>query len=133
MIDQCLEKKSVEYRRCRYVVEENERLLSACQDLQNGNLSAFGKKMFLTHDGLSKGYEVSCEELDFLVDQVRNNPAVLGARMMGGGFGGCMVTLLQEDSFKRVVTEVSDAFRRNFAQSIKVYEVQIEDGTSVLG
>ncbi|HEX8313412.1 MAG TPA: galactokinase, partial [Flavisolibacter sp.] len=78
-------KKDTVYRRCKYVVEENSRLLSACDALQNGDLKTLGQNMYGSHDGLSQEYEVSCKELDFLVNAVRNNPDVLGARMMGGG------------------------------------------------
>ena len=71
------------YKRCLYVVEENSRLLAACEDLRKGDIASFGRKMFATHEGLSTQYEVSCPELDFLVDHVKDHPAVLGARMMG--------------------------------------------------
>src|SRR5688572_15321870 len=79
------------YDRCSYVVNEKERLLSGCLALQKGDLAAFGRLMFATHDGLSSMYGVSCPELDFLAAAARNNKAVAGARMMGGGFGGCTI------------------------------------------
>ncbi len=89
MVNECLSTgDQVVYRRCKYMVEEIQRLQDACTDLINHDMISFGKKMFITHDGLSKLYEVSCPEADGLVDMVRNNDAVLGARMMGGGFGG---------------------------------------------
>src|SRR5688572_478521 len=75
-------KDEIIFKRCKYVIEENIRLLEGCEDLKEGNVEALGKKMFRTHEGLSKEYEVSCKELDYLVDHVKNNPAVLGARMM---------------------------------------------------
>ncbi len=90
------------YKRCKYVVEENERLLAACEDLKRGDIRSMGKRMYQTHDGLSKEYEVSCKELDFLVEAVRNNPEVLGARMMGGGFGGCTINIVKESSIKEI-------------------------------
>jgi galactokinase len=77
------------YRRCKYVVEENDRVLQACIELEKGDLKAFGKLMAKTHEGLSRDYEVSCKELDYLVELVRDDPQVYGSRMMGGGFGGC--------------------------------------------
>ena len=99
MLDQYVKPKNeLVYRRCKYVVEENLRLLAACEDLKNGHVEALGEKMFQSHDGLSKEYEVSCRELDFLVDAVRNNPNVLGARMMGGGFGGCTINIVKEEA-----------------------------------
>ncbi len=120
------------YNRCRYVVEENARLLAACKDLAGGDLEAFGRKMFGSHDGLSRLYEVSCPELDFLVDQVRNDPAVHGARMMGGGFGGCTINLVKEPAIGELVDRVSHAYSRAMNKDLKVYVAQIENGTSLL-
>lgn len=85
-------------KRSRFVVQEIERLLTGCADLQHGNLRALGQKMFATHDGLNKMYGVSCKELNWLVDHVRNNTSVIGARMMGGGFGGCTINLVKEEA-----------------------------------
>lgn len=84
MLEACVHDPIV-FNRCKYVIEENNRLLEGCIDLQNSNLRAFGQKMFATHEGLCTLYEVSCEELDFLVTTVRTSSAVYGARMMGGG------------------------------------------------
>jgi galactokinase len=118
------------YRRCRFIVGENARLLAATEDLQNGDLAAFGRKMFETHDGLSREYEVSCKELDFLVDQVRDDPAVIGARMMGGGFGGCTINLVKEDAIDTLVARLAPVYRDAMKRELKVYVAQIEDGTS---
>ena len=98
------------YRRCSYVLEENARLLAACEYLENGDMQAFGKKMYESHEGLSKKYEVSCKELDYLVELVKNNPDVLGARMMGGGFGGCTINLVKNEAVENLITEVSKAY-----------------------
>ncbi len=120
------------YKRCSYVLEENERLLTACKSLENGDLQAFGKKMYESHEGLSKKYEVSCKELDFLVAQVQNNPAVLGARMMGGGFGGCTINLVKEEAVKTLVEQVTEAYKKDLHLSAKAYITNIENGTSLL-
>jgi galactokinase len=120
------------YNRCRYVVDENARLLAACNDLENNDIVAFGKKMFETHDGLSKLYEVSCKELDFLVDQVRDNPAVVGARMMGGGFGGCTINLVKEDHIDALVEGIAKSYKENMHKDLKFYIAKIEDGSQVL-
>jgi galactokinase len=120
------------YQRCKYVVEEIRRLLDACADLQIGDLRAFGKKMYETHEGLSKQYEVSCKELDYLVDQVKNNSAVLGARMMGGGFGGCTINLVKEEAIDELVEQITRAYQQNMNRELKVYIAQIENGTSLL-
>ncbi len=120
------------YRRCRYVVEENNRLLAACEDLENGDLVSFGKKMFETHEGLSKLYEVSCAELDFLVSQVKDNPAVLGARMMGGGFGGCTINLVKEELMEELIRSASIAYALAMNKPLKAYIAKIEEGTSII-
>jgi len=130
MLEDCLAEESIVYKRCRYVVEENLRLQAACRDLLNDNLEAFGKKMYQTHQGLSKWYEVSCKELDFLVDAVKNEEAVLGARMMGGGFGGCTINLVKKDTVESVIQKVSAAYQEKMQKELKAYVVQIEGGTS---
>ncbi len=120
------------YKRCSYVLEENGRLLTACQYLEDSNMEAFGKKMFESHYGLSKKYEVSCKELDFLVSQVENNPAVLGARMMGGGFGGCTINLVQEDAVDAMIEEVTMAYKNALHLDAKAYITNIEMGTTII-
>jgi galactokinase len=132
MLNECVrDKNDVVYKRCKYVVEEIERLLSACEALKAGNVKVLGEKMFATHDGLSNEYEVSCKELDFLVDQVRNNPAVLGARMMGGGFGGCTINLVKEEAIPELIDTVSKSYEEAMGRTLTAYVVQIEDGTSI--
>lgn len=120
------------YRRCKYVVEENSRLLAACKDLEENNLSAFGKKMFETHEGLSKLYEVSCPELDFLVAHVQHNAAVLGARMMGGGFGGCTINLVKEDAIGELVANATQAYKKDMHRELKAHVAKIETGSTRL-
>ena len=120
------------YKRCSYVLEENERLLTACDYLENGDMKAFGKKMYESHEGLSKKYEVSCKELDFLVAQVINNPSVLGARMMGGGFGGCTINLVKENTVDELIESVTEAYKTATGLDAKAYVTQIENGTSLL-
>ena len=119
------------WRRCRFIVGENARLLAATEDLLNGDLRAFGRKMFETHDGLSRDYEVSCRELDFLVDEVRDDDAVIGARMMGGGFGGCTINLVQEEAIDSLVARITPVYRAAMNKEMKAYVAQIEDGTSI--
>jgi galactokinase len=120
------------YQRCKYVVEENNRLLEACKDLEANDLVAFGKKMFETHHGLSKLYEVSCPELDFLVTQVQDNPAVVGARMMGGGFGGCTINIVKEEAICDLIKETTAVYNAAMQKELKAYIVNIEDGSSVI-
>lgn len=120
------------YQRCKYVVEEKERLLSGCEDLKAGDIASLGERMFETHDGLSKEYEVSCKELDFLVDAVRNNPDVLGARMMGGGFGGCTINIVKEDAIDPLINELSESYEKAMNRKLTAYIAQIEEGTTLL-
>ena len=122
----------VVYRRCSYIVEENERLLAGCKALANGDFAAFGQLMFGSHEGLSHKYEVSCAELDQLVDIARTVPGVLGSRMMGGGFGGCTITLVE----KTKVADFEAAVKRNYktpdGREPVIYEVVIADGAGEL-
>jgi len=119
--------------RCTYVLEENERLLKGCEMLERGDLAGFGKMMYGSHDGLSQKYEVSCAELDFLVEFTRQRSEVLGARMMGGGFGGCTINLVKKDQKEVFETELMAAYQEKFNISPKIYEVNIVDGTGLAG
>src|SRR5690606_11835843 len=96
------------YQRCLYVVREIARVQAASADLKAGNLKGFGVKMFETHDELSHLYEVSCKELDFLVGEARSFGGVLGARMMGGGFGGCTINLVRRVDTEEFVRKIGD-------------------------
>jgi len=120
------------YNRCRYVVEEKDRLLNACAALNKNDLKTFGSLMFWTHDGLSKEYEVSCEELDFLVDSVRSNPAVYGSRMMGGGFGGCTINLIENNRIEDIVADISKLYNKKFNRQMKSYITTISSGTQII-
>ncbi len=131
MLDECvLPKDKIVDIRCRYVIQEIRRLQDACIDLENNNLTALGKKMFATQDGLRKQYDVSCKELDYLVDAVRNNPAVIGARMMGGGFGGCTINLVNEAAIPGLVEDLGRDYNSALRLPLSAYVVEIEDGTS---
>jgi galactokinase len=119
------------YQRCKYVVQENERLLGACEDLKHGDIKALGEKMYQTHMGLRYYYDVSCKELDFLVEYVKNIPAVAGARMMGGGFGGCTINLVKEDAIEELVKNISTAYNEAIKLPLTAYIASIENGTSI--
>ncbi|MEK6475983.1 galactokinase [Catalinimonas sp. 4WD22] len=122
----------VVYRRCRYIIEENARVEEACRLLQNDDLVGFGQKMYESHDGLRSDYEVSCEELDFLVDQTRDNESVLGARMMGGGFGGCTINLVKEEALAEMTMDIEQEYQQRFRRELKVYIGDIVNGTEVM-
>ncbi|MDZ4809990.1 MAG: galactokinase [Bacteroidota bacterium] len=132
MIEECLGRDEIISKRCRYVVEENIRLQEGCNELLDGNIKGFGKKMFATHKGLSEQYEVSCKELDFLVEAVKDMPEVIGARMMGGGFGGCTINIVKEDAIDMLINNITNKYKKAIQKDLKAYVVQIEDGTSVI-
>ena len=120
------------YRRCKYMTEEIERVQQACELLLIGDLEGFGEKMYATHDGLQYEYEVSCPELDFLVAQTRSNPDVAGARMMGGGFGGCTINLVRRAGADAFETAMKAAYHNEFSIDLPCYRVTITQGTSEL-
>lgn len=133
MVEECLSQgNETVYRRCKFMVEEIQRVQDGCNDLVNHDLPAFGKKMYATHDGLSRMYEVSCPEADGLVDMVRNNKDVLGARMMGGGFGGCTINIVKKGAEKELAKNIASQYQRQFNRELKTYLVAIDDGTSVI-
>jgi galactokinase len=116
-------------QRSRFVVQEINRLLKGCEDLEQGNIAALGKKMFQTHEGLSKMYEVSCSELDWLVDAVKNNSAVMGARMMGGGFGGCTINIIKEEAIEPLIHTIQPLYEASMNLPLTYYIASIENGT----
>ncbi|TPE44052.1 galactokinase [Pontibacter mangrovi] len=120
------------YKRCTYVVHENLRVEEACQALEQGDMKSFGEKMFASHRGLQHKYEVSCEELDFLVDQAREMDAVLGARMMGGGFGGCTINLVKLEALEEFIQRMEEAYKLQFGIHLKTYVAEIVDGSSLV-
>ena len=132
MVNECIGEFETAHRRCKYVVEEIDRLQKGCKDLERGDLKAFGQKMYATHEGLSKDYEVSCKELDYLVEYVKQYDMVIGARMMGGGFGGCSINIIKKDFVEGLVNDLTVAYLKNMGKELKHYMVNIEDGTSVI-
>lgn len=120
-------------KRSRFVVQEIQRLQDACDDLKRGDIAALGNKMFATHDGLSRMYEVSCAELDFLVDFVKNNEDVIGARMMGGGFGGCTINLVRESAIDPLIEKIKPAYEQKTNLPFTFYIDSIGDGTGIAG
>lgn len=122
----------VVFKRCTYVVEEINRTRSAGQFLETGNLIEFGKLMFQTHYGLRDLYQVSCNELDFLVSEAQKNKAVIGARLMGGGFGGCTINIVRSESVKQFTEKSTSEYQKKFQIDPEYYEVQVVDGTQLL-
>lgn len=122
--------EQVVYNRCLYVVSEIDRVERACKFLEKGNLTAFGGLMYETHDGLQNLYEVSCKELDFLVENSNQFDSVIGARMMGGGFGGCTINLVKKDAVAHFVEEMTKAYQNQFGLLLKTYITEISNGVS---
>ncbi len=116
-----------DYFRAKYVIEEKDRVLAVCDALLKGDYKTVGEKMYETHRGLSKDYEVSCEELDFLNDIAREN-GVTGSRIMGGGFGGCTINLVPDEIHDRFIADAKKRFAEKYGHDPKVYDVIISDG-----
>jgi galactokinase len=117
------------YKRCLYVVEEILRTKQAAQFLKQDDIVAFGKLMFQAHEGLRDLYEVSCKELDFLVDFASGNEDVIGARLMGGGFGGCTINIVKEEGKDDFISKIIAAYKARFNIDAEIYEVNVVDGT----
>ena len=120
--------KPEDYNRAKYVIGEVVRVLDVCAALEAGDYETVGKKMYETHFGLSKDYEVSCEELDYLVD-VAIDCGVTGSRMMGGGFGGCTINLVKEELYEVFIEEAKKRYQEKYGKQPKVYDVVIGDGS----
>jgi galactokinase len=120
------------FKRCLYVIEENKRVKNATKDLLKANLYQFGQKMFETHEGLTNLFDVSCAELDFLVAEAKAFKQILGARMMGGGFGGCTINIVQNNFKETFLNSVTDNYFKKFGIEMEWHDVTISDGCSVV-
>lgn len=119
------------FRRSHFVVKEINRVALACEALDNGNIEELGKLLFETHEGLSKEYLVSCDELDFIVDTLKKEKAVIGSRLMGGGFGGCTINLIKKGKEEAIKTKLTRLYKEAFDVELKIYDVKIGNGTSL--
>lgn len=132
MLDEVKADVSAEdYMRAEYVIGEVQRVLDVCAALEKGDYETVGAKMYETHYGMSKLYEVSCEELDFLND-IAKECGVTGSRVMGGGFGGCTINLVKEDLYDDFIARAKAAYREKYGKLPKVYDVVISDGSRKL-
>lgn len=116
-----------DYMRAKFVIEEKERVLDVCEALNRGDIETVGKLMYATHHGLSKDYEVSCEELDYLND-IAKECGVTGSRIMGGGFGGCTINLVADGIYDNFIATVTEKFNARYGHQPKIYDVVISDG-----
>ena len=117
-----------DYKRAHFVLGEKDRVLAVCDALVAGDYETVGQKMYETHYGLSKEYEVSCEELDFLNDVAKEN-GVTGSRIMGGGFGGCTINLVKDNVYDKFIADVTEKFNAKYGHAPEVYPVVISDGS----
>jgi len=114
-------------KRATYVLGEKDRVLAVCDALKVGDYNKVGQMMYETHDGLSKDYEVSCEEIDFLVEIARSN-GVTGCRIMGGGFGGCTINLVKEELYNNFIQVAATKYKERFSKQLKKYDIIISEG-----
>ncbi|MDR8392396.1 galactokinase [Aliifodinibius sp. S!AR15-10] len=126
------EMEPVIYKRCRYVIEENNRVEQACSDLEKGDIERFGQRMYGSHHGLSNMYEVSCEELDILVEEAREIEGVLGSRMMGGGFGGCTINLVEKAEIESFSRTMKQRYNERLGREIEIYRTRIGAGAGIV-
>jgi galactokinase len=118
----------IDYIRAEFVINEIQRLLDACAAMEKGDYETVGKKMYETHEGLSRYYTVSCPELDYL-NIMAKSCGVTGSRVMGGGFGGCTINLVKEENYHEFLERTLSAYKKEFNIEAKVYDVVISDGT----
>ncbi|WP_234573440.1 galactokinase [Rhodohalobacter sp. 614A] len=122
----------VVYKRCKYVIEENQRVLDACKDLNNEDLVSFGQRMYASHMGLKDEYEVSCKELDILVEEARSIEGVYGSRMMGGGFGGCTINLVEDSHLASFKKQIAERYHERTGKETKIYQAKVSGGTHLV-
>ncbi|WP_113662627.1 galactokinase [Pedobacter nanyangensis] len=132
LLEYVMPKDAEVYTKCSYVVAEIDRVRRAAAALKDGRLEALGKLMFETHQGLSKDYEVSCKELDFLVEQVKGLNGVLGARMMGGGFGGCTINIVKDEAIADLTNKLTKLYHDRFGLTLSTYVVETANGAQLL-
>lgn len=119
------------YRRCHYVLKENERVQQASIAIKNGDLKQFGQLMYQSHRGLQYSYEVSCPQLDFMVDYSEEKDFIYGSRMMGGGFGGCTINLIEREKIDSYVKEIREAYFKEFNIKMDAISVSPGSGTTI--
>ncbi len=134
-IDQLYEKKqhisNKVFARCSYVLEENQRVFDLCDAMQKGDFKQFGSLFYASHEGLKTKYEVSCTELDLLVDIAHTTDGVIGARMMGGGFGGCTLNLVEINKVQDFISEINQRYHSATNNTPEIYTVNVQGGTKI--
>lgn len=132
-LDEIVKEKDTDtYTKCRFILEENQRLQYACEALKNKDIKQLGELLFAAHWALSKEYEVSCPELDYLVSKAEHSEYVLGARMMGGGFGGCTINIIKKGMSDAFVAEVSNSYLQEFGFALTPIHINLGEGSSLI-
>ncbi|NDV17515.1 galactokinase [Muricauda sp. TY007] len=132
LLDQCKEELGETiFNRCSYVIEENLRVFEAVKALKEKNLTKFGQLLYQTHEGLRHKYQVSCPELDFLVDFAKDKTDVLGARMMGGGFGGCTLNIIHKEAIDDFIKKASSVYHERFSNTLTFFQTVPSQGTTI--
>jgi galactokinase len=121
-----------DFNKALYIIQENKRVKRFAKAIKKNRLKSLGKLLYKSHKGLTEKYKVSCRELDFLVAQTRNNKKIAGARMMGGGFGGCTINLIKKTEVAAFKITVSRNFKQEFQKECTIYQVKLSEGTRII-
>lgn len=113
----------IDYKRAQYVIEENNRVVNLCEDLKKNDLSSLEYLLFASHEGLKDQYQVSCPELDFLVEAAKQTPGIIGARMMGGGFGGCTLNIVEANQFDQFIKVMCEKYEKKYLKTAIFYQI----------
>lgn len=113
----------IDFKRAQYVLEENNRVINLCEDLKNNDLSSLEYLLYASHEGLRDQYQVSCPELDFLVEAAQQTPGIIGARMMGGGFGGCTLNVVEANQFDQFIKVMCEKFEKKYLKTAIFYQI----------
>ena len=125
--------RPIVFKRCKYILEENQRVEAACNLLQTQGLQAIGSLLYASHEGMKNEYQISCPELDFLIDHTPDSLNFFGARMVGGGFGGCTLNLLKKEAVADFQAYIARKYREKWGLELRMWEVKIMDGVSIMG
>lgn len=113
----------IDYKRAQYVIEENNRVINLCEDLKKNDLSSLEYLLYASHEGLRDQYQVSCPELDFLVEAAQQTPGIIGARMMGGGFGGCTLNVVEANQYDQFIKVMCEKFEKKYLKTAIFYQI----------
>lgn len=122
----------IEYQKALYILQENKRVLKAAQMIEEHELEALGQLLFEAHHGAQYQFKISCPELDFLVEQAKIHPKVIGARMMGGGFGGCTINIIHKDAMDQFAQNIQEKYYQKYGKHCSIYHVNLSKGTHVI-